>query len=164
MSESPGCRDLPGYNQAVSRIEEFFQQNPVELLNIRELAKNISRRISGISPFIQRATENTCPACKDVCCISRHGYYNYEDLVYIRALGLTPPRPDFGSNDFAPCRFLAAQGCSMERCLRPSGCNWYFCEALFNYMETLPGYQEFDDSLTEIAELWLKMMEEFRIT
>jgi len=84
--------------------------------------------------------------------------------VYIRALGLTPPRPDFGSNDFAPCRFLAAQGCSMERCLRPSGCNWYFCEALFNYMETLPGYQEFDDSLTEIAELWLKMMEEFRIT
>ena len=164
MIENPNCRDQTIYSQTVSEIEEFFQTNSVQLLNIRELAENISRKIADISPFIQQATQKTCPACKDVCCISRHGYYNFEDLVYINALGLKPPPPDFERNDSDPCRFLTSHGCSIDRQFRPSGCNWYFCEALFDYMEILPGYQEFDDSLTAIAELWVKMIEEFTLS
>ena len=164
MSENPNCRDQTVYYQTVSGIEKFFQTKSVQLLHIRELAENISRKIADISPFIQRATQSTCPACEDVCCISKHGYYNFEDLVYVHALGLKPPPPDFGRKDTDPCRFLTSHGCSIERHLRPSGCNWYICEALFDYMETTPGYPEFDDSLTAIAELWLKMMEEFTLS
>ena len=163
MSGNPNCRDQTLYNQTVSQIEKVFQQNSAKLQKVCELADNISSRIIDISPFIQQATKNTCPACKDVCCISKHGYYNFEDLVYIHALGLKPPSPDFGRCDTEPCRFLTSHGCSIERQFRPSGCNWYICEALFDYMENRPEYQEFDDSLTAIAELWMKMMEEFTL-
>jgi len=163
MFENPNCRDQTIYNQAVSQIEKVFQQNSVQLLHLRELAENICRKIADISPFIQQATQSACPACKDVCCIGKHGYYNFEDLVYVHALGLKPPPPVFERNDTDSCRFLTSHGCSMERQFRPSGCNWYFCESLFDYMETMPGYPEFDDSLTAIAELWLKMIEEYTL-
>jgi hypothetical protein len=49
----------------------------------------------------------------------------------------------------------------MERWLRPSGCTWYFCESLLDYMETQPAYRDFDDSLQDIACLWIEMVEEF---
>jgi hypothetical protein len=49
----------------------------------------------------------------------------------------------------------------MERSIRPSGCNWYFCDSLLDRMEVMPDYKIFDDSLRDAAELWLEMMEEF---
>jgi hypothetical protein len=161
MPEHPDCRDHDVYHETNFFLENIFSSNRDHRQKVRLLAEKIKKGIEKINFFVQQGTSNVCPGCKDVCCISKHGYYNFEDLVYLHALGLKPPALEFGKNDSEPCQFLTQNGCSLERPFRPSGCNWYFCEALFDVMETMPGYHQFDDDIKGIAELWLEMMQEF---
>jgi len=156
------CRDQLTYNQVMHFLETIFSGHRDELTRIKNLAQKIRQGIEKINPFIQQATRIVCPQCKDVCCISKHGYYTCEDLMYLTALGLEPPHMIFGRNDADPCQYLFEDGCSLERSRRPSGCTWYFCESLLDYMEPQPAYREFDDSLQDVAELWLAMAEEFK--
>jgi len=142
-------------------LETTFSGHRNDLTRIRNLAQKIRKGIEKINPFIQQATQSVCPGCKDVCCISKHGYYTFEDLMYLFALGLEPPDVIFGRNDTDPCQYLLENGCSMERSRRPSGCTWFFCDSLFDYMEQQPAYREFDDSLRDVAGLWIEMVEEF---
>ena len=155
------CRDQNIYKQAVHYLEEIFDNHGNRLQKVKEIAQRIKNEIEKISPFIQQPTQIVCPDCKDVCCINKHGYYNYEDLVYIHALGLKPPDYKFGRKDSDPCQFLSESGCSLERPFRPSDCNWYFCDSLLDRMEKMPEYQEFDAAMTELAELWMQLAEEF---
>ena len=155
------CRDRNTYNQAILHLEEIFHKHGHKLQKVKELAYKIKDGIERISPFIQQNTQAVCPDCKDVCCINKHGYYNYEDLVYIHALGLRLLDCEFGRNDSDPCQFLSENGCSLERSFRPSGCNWYFCDSLFDRVEKRPEYQEFDDSLQDVVDLWMELMKEF---
>jgi hypothetical protein len=149
------------YNQIASHIEEVFHAYGNKLQTVRELAQRVKEGLEKISPFIQHSTEAVCPSCSNICCFSKHGYYNYEDLVYIYALGLKIPVYDFEKKDSSPCQFLSERGCTMERSVRPSGCNWYFCEPLFDHMEKKPDYGNFDNDLKEVVEVWLEMMSEF---
>ena len=155
-------RDQNIYKQAVLYLENIFHNHGDQLQKVKEIAQRIEKEIGKISPFIQQATQIACPDCKDVCCINKHGYYNYEDLIYIHALGLKPFLNGFGRKDSDPCQFLSENGCSMERSRRPSGCNWYFCDSLLNHMEVNPDYREFDDSLQCVANLWMEMIDEFK--
>jgi hypothetical protein len=155
-------RDQNIYERIVIFLEDIFNNHGDKLQKVREIAQRIKNEIGKISPFIQQTTQIICTDCEDVCCINKHGYYNYEDLVYIHALGLKPPHYEFGRKDSDPCQFLSENGCSMERSRRPSNCNWYFCDFLINHMGKNPDYQQFDDSLGNIAELWMEMMDEFK--
>jgi hypothetical protein len=161
MREHPDCRDQDVYHKTSLFLENIFYSNRDNLQKVRLLAEHVRKGIKKINFFVQQGTGNVCPGCKDICCISKHGYYNFEDLVYLHALGLKPPAPEFGKNESDPCRFLTQNGCSLERPFRPSGCNWYFCEALFDVMEKMPEYHQFDDDLKGIAKLWMEMMDEF---
>ncbi|MEW6571131.1 MAG: hypothetical protein AB1390_08150 [Nitrospirota bacterium] len=154
-------RDRNAYNQAVQYLENLFCGYSHILGEVKKLAWNIKCGIEKINPFIQQCTEIICPSCKDVCCTNKHGYYNYEDLIYLHALGINLPEPKFGGNDSDPCHFLTPVGCSLDRTIRPSGCNWYFCDSLSDYMEKTSRHYWFDTCLTELAELWLKLTAEF---
>ena len=128
---------------------------------MRQLARKIQEGFENISPLIQQNTERICPECRNVCCISKHGYFLFEDLIYLYAIGRRPADCEFGKNETDPCQFLSHNGCSIERPFRPSGCTWYFCEPLLEYMEKQPDYHEFDELLRDIAELWMELIEEF---
>lgn len=153
--------DQAMYNQVNNFIEESFRKQGHKLQRVKELAQRVKEGIERISPFIQQSTEAVCPNCEDVCCLSKHGHYNYEDLIYIYALGLKPPEHDFTRKDSDPCQFLSEKGCILERSVRPSGCNWYFCGSLFDHIEKRPEYQEFDDDLRDVADLWMELTGEF---
>jgi hypothetical protein len=143
-------------------IEEFFRNHKKDLSRVIELSLKVKEGIEEIDPFIHQNTSVVCPECEKVCCINRHAYYNSEDLIYIYALGLTPHeyKP---VDDKEPCRFLGEKGCRLERSLRPSGCNWYFCGPLYDSMEKTPlEYEEFDEAWRELAETWMEMIKEFR--
>jgi hypothetical protein len=127
--------DYDKYNQALSLLTDIFRNQGSQLQRVKELAEKLKCLIEKISPLIEQITGTVCPCCADVCCISKHGYHNYEDLVYLTALGLKPPESEFGRKDTDPCRFLTEKGFSMERSIRPSGCNWYFCDPLLEEME-----------------------------
>lgn len=162
MSPDFYCRDLALHNQTILHVEKVFRGHLYELDKVRKHAMDIRAGIEKISPFIQTATEIICPSCKNICCISKHGYFNYEDIIYLSALGLKPPAFEAGGEESDPCRFLSESGCSMERSLRPSGCNWYFCDSLLDYMEIAPDYLYFDNELQDVAHLWIEMVEEFK--
>jgi hypothetical protein len=155
-------RDPITYNETILSLKELFSLHQGELKRITGIARKIRDGLQEIDHFILQANESVCQRCKEVCCISKHGYYTGEDLIYLFALGLTPPDPVFGRNDTDPCPYLLATGCSIERPQRPSQCNWYFCDSLLDYMEPRDAYREFDDSLRDIAELWIEMVDEFR--
>ena len=161
MYEPSSFRDKTTYIRWIQSLKEFFLRYAQDLHKVKHFALMIREGIDNISPFIRQATQSVCPRCKQVCCISKHGYYTYEDLIYLTALNIEPPQVIFGRNDTDPCQYLLERGCSMERWLRPSGCTWYFCESLLDYMETQPAYRDFDDSLQDIACLWIEMVEEF---
>jgi hypothetical protein len=150
------------FHQHVRQMKEVFSKQSHKLQKVKELAKKVKERIEKIDPFIQQSTEAVCPRCTNVCCINKHGYHNSEDLIYMYALGLKLPDYTFNKDDSTPCQFLSDKGCVMPRSVRPSGCNWYFCDPLLEYMEARPEYRKFDDGLRDVAELWLEMMEEFR--
>ena len=160
--QEPIHQDTVKYNQIVSHIEEVFHAQGYKLQKVKDLAQKIKEGLQKISPFIQQSVEAVCPGCSNVCCVSKHGYYNYEDLVYIYALGLKIPDYDFVKKDSTPCQFLSEKGCIMERSVRPSGCNWYFCDSLLDHMEKRPEYAGFDNELKEVVEVWLELMNEFK--
>ncbi|MFZ5906933.1 MAG: hypothetical protein ACOYVJ_05935 [Nitrospirota bacterium] len=153
--------DSHTYERANQAFGEVFHLHAERMVKVIQLAQGVYRRFSEISPFIEKVTNEVCPSCNDICCIARHGFYNCEDLIYMYALGLVPPPPDFARKETDPCQFLSSGGCTLHRAIRPSGCNWYFCEALFDSMEILPGYHVFDETLGGVAELWMNMVSEF---
>jgi hypothetical protein len=150
------------FHQHIRYIREVFNNQSYKLQRVRDLARKVKEGIEKINPFIQQSTEAVCPQCTNVCCINKHGYHNSEDLIYIHALGLQLPDYNFDRGDSAPCQFLSVRGCIMERSVRPSGCNWYFCDPLLEYMEARPEYGEFDNDLRDVAELWLALIDEFQ--
>ena len=145
------------------KIRDLFQSHEKDLVRVVELAGQIRAMISIIDTFIQQYTSVVCPECPKVCCINKHAHYGCDDLIYIHALGL---EPDVCRQMTAhePCQFLVATGCRLDRSVRPSGCNWYFCDALYDSMEKAPGqeYTDFDGSLQKLAELWMELGAEFR--
>lgn len=105
-----------------------------------------------INPFIELHTARVCPDCKRVCCIDRHGTYEQEDLLFIRALGEAPSPIVPKDIDTEPCRQLCMTGCSIERWRRPWRCTWYFCDALLLEMpgDDPKGYRVFIERLREL--------------
>lgn len=149
-------------HQAARHIEELFRKYEGKLGKVAALAQQVHEGIQRIDPFIQQHTLIVCPQCRDVCCLNKHAYYTEEDLIYINALGLTPHECE-QRGDSEPCQFLSHDGCRLERALRPSICNWYFCDELYESMEKAgKTYDEFDDSLRKLAELWMEMIDEFK--
>jgi len=155
-------RNREMFHQRVCNVEEVFNNQSYKLLRVKQLAHKVKEGLEKINPFIQQSTEAVCSKCTSVCCINKHGYHNSEDLIYIQALGLPLPDYNFDRDDATPCQFLSDKGCVMPRSVRPSGCNWYFCDSLLDHMEARPEYGKFDDDLRDVAELWLEMMDEFR--
>jgi hypothetical protein len=155
--------DPEAYDQEFLLLEKFFINNGHKLHEVKGLARTIKIKFDKISPLIQQTTRTVCPHCAEVCCISKHGFYNFEDIVYLCALGVKPPPTGPGRHDYDPCRFLTDKGCSLERSVRPSGCNWYFCAPLLEVIEKSPDYHAFDDSLRDLAELWIEMIDKFSI-
>ncbi|MDA8340111.1 MAG: hypothetical protein M0Z70_12500 [Nitrospiraceae bacterium] len=151
------------WDEAIELLKTFSFEHTDELCHVNDLARIVRFRIDEIDSFIQQNTSIVCPNCEKVCCINRHGYYDYEDLIYIHALGLKPPTYKEGVSDTDPCQFLSEFGCAIERSIRPFRCNWYFCDALLKHIENGPAkpYRTFIKQLDEIVDLRKEMLDEF---
>ena len=154
-------RDATAFGRTYHKVSSLFKRHKDCLSEVMGLAVDIREQIGRLSPFIEQAVQMLCPRCDEVCCITRHGRYSFEDIIYLSALGLTPLRPESGRPDSDPCQFLTSHGCSLSRDVRPSVCNWYFCPPLLDYLEECPGYGAFDTEMTTLAHTWLDMIDKF---
>jgi hypothetical protein len=154
-------RQIP-FSHTAKRIEDIFESHKDKLGRVIKLALKFRTGMQEIDPFIQQHTSSICGKCSKKCCVNKHACYTCEDLVYIYALDLSTR--EYGERDESQhCYFLSAAGCRLERALRPSGCNWYFCDGLYASMEKAPGraYADFDDSLRDLTSLWMELINEF---
>jgi hypothetical protein len=144
-------------------IEQVFKNTPENFNCVIDLSNRIKRQIEVMDPFIQENTLAICSKCKDSCCVTRYSYYNCDDLIYIMALGHKPQKLQ-GGDESGPCTFLTNNGCCLERTVRPSGCNWYICDALDRQMRVGPSeaYADFSDNMEKLFNLWMELISEFR--
>jgi hypothetical protein len=151
------------FRSTLGELEKKFKASAGELLKIRELASVVAGLIEEVSPHMQESTSVVCPHCTRVCCINRHSYHEYADLVYILALGEKAPSYKEGISDTDPCQFLGERGCTIKRSLRPYRCNWYFCTPLLEDIQSRPArtYRAFAGLLRNITEKRELMLEEF---
>lgn len=151
------------WDKTLCLMKGFFENNSDSAVRIKKMALGVKEGISSIDVFIQQNAALVCPDCKKVCCINMHAYYDYQDLVYIYALGLAPPRYKESVKDSEPCQFIGFQGCTIERSLRPFRCNWYFCDPFLKYMGNGPAkqYRQFIGSFHNVIDLRKEMLDEF---
>ncbi len=156
-------RNREQWEKAVQLLELFFDNNGAVFAAAKEKASLLKDTINSIDAFIQRHTDEVCPHCQNVCCINRHGYYDYEDLIYVYALGMKPPAYKEGIEDTSSCQFISRNGCTIERALRPFRCNWYFCSELIRHMEEGPPkpYRDFIRQFQRATGAKKTMLDEF---
>lgn len=163
LSRELSRHDGEQQDKAINFLERLFSSRADSLSLVITKAQEIKKKTDIIDSFIQKNTAEVCPDCKKVCCINKHGHYDYEDLIYIFALGLKPPLYKTDIDDAAPCQFLSDSGCTIERSIRPFRCNWYFCNDLIAYMSKGPArpYREFSSRFQEIQGLRREILSEF---
>ncbi len=155
--------DRDKWNSVTQLLTCLFNVHNRELTSVREYSGEIRKRISDLDFFIQNNTSEVCPLCESVCCINRHGYYDYHDLIYIFATGTEQPVYKEGVKDTQPCQFFSKTGCTIERWRRPFRCNWYFCDSLLRHMENGPAkpYRDFIHIFQDIIDIKRAMLEEY---
>ena len=145
-------------------IDDVFRHHNDRLMKARNLAVPIAEEIEHLGAVLQQHTAFVCPECSSVCCINRHSYHAFDDIVYIHAIGEKIPLHNPALDDSGPCQFLGGQGCTIARSLRPYRCNWYFCSPLLAHITAHNSnhhYRLFINLLQEITEKRQKMMEEY---
>jgi len=144
-------------------IEHTFRTHQSELFRAKELCVEISSLIDGLSLFVQRHTEQICPHCENVCCINKHSYNAYDDIVYLCGLGERIVPRKKGIADSEACQFLGEKGCTIRHSLRPYRCTWYFCSPLLEQigMDELTEYRKFISLLELITRTRGRLLDEF---
>jgi len=145
-------------------IEDVFTYYEDHLKKVRDIAVGISADMESLSSFIQRHTAAVCPECTSVCCINRHSYHTFDDIIYLCATGEKLPLHEAGIDDSAPCHFLGNLGCTLPRSIRPYRCNWYFCSSLLDHIveyNSTRQYRSFISLLQQITGKRQTMIEEY---
>lgn len=94
------------------------------------LAGEAGEALQATFPLLQRMADDVCPDCREVCCVSAMIDYTWRDLVLLKTLGLEDPPHSLREHPDQACRYLKAQGCSLERMRRPFLCNFWMCAAM----------------------------------
>ena len=115
------------------KVEQALSASPDRAV-LEALARETADAVEAISAGIERHTSVVCPECRDVCCVNRHCYHEYADIVYLCSLGERPASYREGAGDGEPCQFLGAKGCRLRRSLRPHRCTWFFCTPLLDHV------------------------------
>lgn len=158
------CNGLDSLSHYKKDIEDFFRNHEGSCAKVKYLALDISEDMGSLSLFMQRHTSVVCPECRSVCCINRHSYHAFDDLVYIYAIGEKIPLHKTDIRDSAPCQFLGNRGCTIPRTIRPYRCNWYFCGSLLDHImehNSNRHYRSFISLLQQITVKRLTLVEEY---
>ena len=145
-------------------IEDVFRNHKDSCAAVQCLAHDISEAMEDLSFFMQQHTAVVCPECRSVCCINRHSYHTFDDIVYIYAIGETIPLHKKDIGDSEPCQFLGNGGCTIPRTIRPYRCNWYFCVSLIDHITEHNSNRQYRLFISLLQQITVKrqiLMEEY---
>ncbi|TAN43070.1 MAG: hypothetical protein EPN22_10910 [Nitrospirae bacterium] len=161
LNNNLSFKNRTDWDKTLLLLEETFKSP--ETLKLKGIALSLVEAVRLMDGFIQENTAVVCPECVKVCCKNKHSYYDHEDLIFIYSLGKKAPRYEPEIDDDDACRFIAANGCTLERALRPFRCNWYFCGPLIKHMEEGPqkAYRRFIAIFHDTIDLRRRLLGDF---
>lgn len=129
-------KDTPIKNplELLKETDTFLVSHKILKSELKSKAQQLLYMINEIDNTIQDITSRVCIDCTDVCCINKHGYYEFSDIIYICLIEEDMPFFRNDLTDTEPCQFLSQKGCSLSRFKRPFRCNWYFCSDLIRFI------------------------------
>ncbi len=139
---------------AISFIEKLMLDDKEMAQRIASLSKGLNETYKALEPYFVEYTESICKECDHPCCVNRHGFPDFEDLIVLAAMGHHIPSFDFSAQDTSPCQFLGKEGCTLKRCYRSYRCTWYFCDEVFDSFEARDkaAYKRFDSLMTSLCQ------------
>ena len=151
------------YLRIKADVVSFFRAHYAELEAVRTMASEIRECYTLLEPFFHQFTEKICRLCENPCCVNRHGFPDFEDLVLFCAMGVNAPSYDFDVVDTDRCQYLCSSGCSLPRCRRSYRCTWYFCDYVMDSFEQddPEKFRVFDDYLDRLSSQRRSMLEQF---
>jgi len=149
---------------SIKAIEQVMKQDEEMACRIRSLSRELQKTYLALESYFKKYTEPFCSRCDHPCCVNRHGFPDFEDLVVFSALGTRLwENFDFSAKDRAPCQFLGKDGCTLERCNRSYRCTWYFCDEVFERFraQSLKDYEHFEILLDRLGKQRMEILELF---
>ena len=155
------------YKKAWDFIDNIFSNllDEEELSNFLTLGKDIKESFIELDSYFLKITKQKCRFCIDHCCVNRHGFPDFEDLIVRRSMKLSLLEYDFSVIDTKDCQFLGKTGCILKRFERSYRCSWYFCDEVFDYFEKndQKAFLQFEDGLFKIGQKRQKLLRDFYI-
>ncbi|NPA94069.1 MAG: hypothetical protein GXO58_01430 [Thermodesulfobacteria bacterium] len=127
----------------------------------------ISSKMEGIyselEPYFRDYIEPFCKNCPTPCCVNRHGFPDFEDLIFLNACGRNLNEFDFACADTDMCQYLGSNGCRLARCARSYRCTWYFCDEVLDRFESehSASFMKFDELMHKLASERAKLIKKF---
>ena len=143
---------------ALDKIRQAMDLDGDRARKIVEIALGIKETYTDLEPYFRRFIEPFCAKCATPCCVNRHGYPDFEDLIFFNATGRQMNDFDFSCNDTDACQYLGDSGCILSRCVRSYRCTWYFCD------EVLDAFKSRDDKAFKKFEYLTKRLASQRMT
>ena len=145
------------------QVKAFFNVHERQLQRVCSIAAGMRKCYRVLDTFSHDFTEEICGRCSNPCCVNRHGFPDFEDLVTFQAMGLVVPAYNFHVIDTALCQFLSRHGCTLPRCSRSYRCTWYFCDYVLDEFQHLHrhSFALFESELDSLAEKRMDLLKRF---
>lgn len=152
------------YRHTCRRMKIFFREHDRQLSGICKLGRQIEGCYETLEPYFHNGTETICHECLTPCCVNRHGFPDFEDLVIFQAMGSSAPNYNFHVKDTDTCQFLTEKGCILPRCNRSYRCTWYFCDYVLDEFEHAHRYtfDRFESILSNLGRKRRVLLREFK--
>lgn len=146
--------DEKSYRTACCQVKLFFEGHERQLSRIYSMGKEIEGCYNTLRPFFHDYTEAICHCCATPCCVNRHGFPDFDDLVLFNSMRIKIPEYNFNVIDTNTCQFLTKDGCMLPRCSRSYRCTWYFCDYLMDEFEHLHRrmFGKFNSEMNRLGE------------
>jgi len=156
--------DEKAYRSACCQIITFFKKHHGQLSDICAIGREIEGCYRCLEPFFRNYTEGVCHLCPTPCCVNRHGFPDFEDLILFQAMGIRIPRYNFHVIDTDICQFLTPAGCILPRCSRSYRCTWYFCDYVLDKFEHSHTrmFGKFDSAISSLGEKRCVLLMQFK--
>ena len=156
--------DPDGLKRAKKQIEEILSRNQAAFFEMVEIGKRLKAEYLRLEPMLKGFTESFCASCKNPCCVNRHGFPDFEDLVVQRCLGVKARTYEKGLKDTGPCKFLGPKGCVLNRLERSYRCTWYFCDRVMDGFQKRKPHQflSFEKVMGDISRDRQKILKIFQ--
>ena len=93
----------------------------------RAIARRIVHRYDLAGDLFDELEAASCGVCQRPCCLDARVWLDFKDLLLIHLSGQSPPPAQLRCNRKERCRYLATNGCTLPRGVRPWVCTWYVC-------------------------------------